>query len=53
MPKLSRAAWLYMAIVVLAAASMFVYVLLADLDWDITIPDGPDSAGAGHSVPDL
>jgi putative nucleotidyltransferase with HDIG domain len=33
--KLSRAAWLYMAIVVLAAASMFVYVLLADLDWDL------------------
>jgi HD domain len=34
-PKLSRAAWLYMAIVVLAAASMFVYVLLANLDWDL------------------
>ena len=35
MPKLSRAAWLYMAIVVLAAASMFVHVLLPDLDWDM------------------
>jgi putative nucleotidyltransferase with HDIG domain len=34
-PKLSRAAWLYMAVVVLAAVSMFGYVLVADLDWDL------------------
>jgi putative nucleotidyltransferase with HDIG domain len=34
--KLSRAAWLYMAIVVLAAASMFAYLLVRDLDWDLT-----------------
>ena len=35
MPRLSRAAWLYMAIVVLAAASVFVHVLVPGLDWDV------------------
>jgi len=34
-PRLSRAAWLYMAIVVLAAASVFVHVLVPGLDWDV------------------
>jgi putative nucleotidyltransferase with HDIG domain len=34
--RLSRAAWIYLAIVVLAAAAMLVHVLVLDLDWDIT-----------------
>ena len=36
MQKLSRAAWLYMAIVVLAAAVMFGYLLVFHRNWDIT-----------------
>ena len=36
MQRLSRAAWIYLAIVVLAAASMFVRVLVPDPDWNAT-----------------
>jgi putative nucleotidyltransferase with HDIG domain len=34
--KLSRAAWVYMAIVVVAAAAMFGYLLVFHRNWDIT-----------------
>ena len=36
MQKLSRAAWLYMAIVVVAAAAMFGYLVVFHRNWDIT-----------------
>ncbi len=35
MSRLSRAAWLYMAVVVTAAVVLLAHVLVTDLDWDI------------------